>query len=347
MILRGGGKFDFSFFLPIHQETIRSPEFSRIIARHGVCVSEAVQQRMNTLWSRKLKRTLPYWLVLLSFPLVPQRATAQLEYGSIFGVQKSTLTRGNLYFSITADMVNDLKIYDESMHSYITKPSRMVFNDVGLSSFMGYGLTDRASLFVEIPIRSVRQYSLSPTLVGEGLADVKVGGTLRIFDDEKKSGLDAVLSTTLPVGANTPPGEGEYPLGINALQMTLSLDGYSVVGTYGFQYSAYYNFVGNDGGLNYGDWTGLYLLLNKDSETPLGTFSFVAGLNAAYKIDDQMSGKPVSGSYDYYFNVLASVSYYCSQNLDFTVGIPYTVYQKNTWFTNYSVMLGVDFQIGL
>lgn len=292
-----------------------------------------------------MKRTSVYVVVLLSFSLLPQLAKAQLEYSSIFGIQKATLTPGNLYFNIAGDMMNYLKIYDDSKHSYVTKPSSMVFNDVSLKSFFGYGLTQRLSLFTEIPLQSVHVYSLNPALIGKGFGDIKLGGTINLLNDQKGSDVDAVVSTTLPVAANTPPAKGEYPLGINALQLTLSVDGYTPLGAYGLQYSAYYNSVGNDGALNYGDWTGIYLLLNKDSETPFGTFSFVAGLNAAYKIDDQLSGKSVNGTNDNYLSVLASVRYFYDQNLDFTIGIPYTVYQKNTWFTKYSVLLGVDFQI--
>ncbi len=293
-----------------------------------------------------MRRKLSYLLVLLMFPLLPQLANAQLGYRSIFGVQKSTLDPGNLYFDFTGDMVNHLKIYDQTKNTYVVKPSTTVFNDVALNSFIAYGLTRNLSLFTQIPLRSVHLYSLTPTLTGKGFGDIKVGGTWNFLNDQKGSNLDASLSTTLPVAANTPPGKGEYALGINAIQFTLSLDGYNPVGTYGLLYSAYYNLVGNDGSFNYGDWTGAYLLVDKYSETQFGDFSFDTGLNAAYKFDDRVSGNPISSSYDYYLNVLAGITYYYSQSLDFRVGAPYTIYQKSAWFTGYSVLLGVEYQLG-
>jgi hypothetical protein len=280
------------------------------------------------------------------FPPLPQLANAQLGYRSIFGIQKSVLTPENLYFSITGDMVNYLKIYDQTTKSYVVKPSTMVFNDVSLNSFVAYGLTSQLSLFTEIPLRSVHQYSLNPTLTGKGFGDIKVGGTWNFLNEQKGNSLDAALSTTLPVAANTPPEKGEYPLGINAIQFTLSVDGYNPIGTYGLLYSAYYNLVGDDGSFNYGDWTGAYLLLDKYTETQFGNFTFDAGLNAAYKFDDRVSGNPVNNSYDYYLNVLAGITYYYSHSLDFRVGVPYTIYQKSVWFTGYSVLLGVEYQLG-
>jgi hypothetical protein len=280
------------------------------------------------------------------FPPLPQLANAQLGYRSIFGIQKSVLIPENLYFSITGDMVNYLKIYDQTTKSYVVKPSTMVFNDVSLNSFVAYGLTSQLSLFTEIPLRSVHQYSLNPTLTGKGFGDIKVGGTWNFLNEQKGNSLDAALSTTLPVAANTPPEKGEYPLGINAIQFTLSVDGYNPIGTYGLLYSAYYNLVGDDGSFNYGDWTGAYLLLDKYTETQFGNFTFDAGLNAAYKFDDRVSGNPVNNSYDYYLNVLAGITYYYSHSLDFRVGVPYTIYQKSVWFTGYSVLLGVEYQLG-
>ena len=293
-----------------------------------------------------MRRRLSYLLVLLMFPLLPQLAQAQLGYRSVFGIQKGVLDPGNLYFDFTGDMVNHLKLYDQTKDTYVVKPSTTVFNDVALNSFVGYGLTQNLTVFGEIPLRSVHVYSLNPTLTGKGFGDLQLGGTLNFIKDARGTDLDATLSTTLPIAADTPPGKGQYALGVNAIQFTGSVDGYNPIGTYGLLYSAYYNLVGNDGSLNYGDWTGAYLLVDKYTATPFGNFTFDAGVNAAYKFDDRVSGNPVVNSYDYYLNVLAGITYYYSQGLDFRVGVPYTIYQKSAWFTGYSVLLGVEYQLG-
>ncbi len=293
-----------------------------------------------------MTRKLSYLLVLLLFSLLPPLANAQLGYRSIFGIQKSVLDPGNLYFDFTGDMVNHLKIYDQTKSTYVVKPSTMVFNDVALKGFVGFGLTRDLTVFGEIPLRSVHLYSLNPTLTGKGFGDLQLGGTLNFVSYARGTALDATLSPTLQVAAGTPPGKYQYALGVNAIQFTGSVDGYNPVGTYGLLYSAYYNLVGNDGSLNYGDWTGAYLLVDKYAATPFGNFTFDAGLNGAYKFDDRISGNPVVNSYDYYLNVLADITYYYSHGLDFRVGIPYTVYQKSAWFTGYSVLLGVEYQLG-
>jgi hypothetical protein len=293
-----------------------------------------------------MRRRLSYLLVMLMFPLLPQLAKAQLGYRSVFGIQKGVLDPGTLYFDFTGDMVNHLKIYDQTKNTYVVKPATTVFNDVALNSFVGYGLTPNLTVFGEVPLRSVHLYSLNPTLTGKGFGDLQLGGTVNFTRDPRGTDLDATLSTTIPIAADTPPGKAEYALGVNAIQLTGSVDGYNPIGTYGLLYSAYYNFVGNNGSLNYGDWTGAYLLLDKYSATQFGTFSFNAGLNAAYKFDDRVSGSTVKNSYDYYLNVLAGITYYYSHGLDFSVGVPYTIYQKSAWFTGYSVLLGVEYQLG-
>ena len=293
-----------------------------------------------------MRRRLSYLLVLLVFPFLPRLAQAQLGYRSVFGVQKGVLDPGNLYFDFTGDMANHLKLYDQAKNTYVIKPSTTVFNDVALNSFVGYGLTRDLTVFGEIPLRSVHVYSLNPTLTGKGFGDLQLGGTLNFIKDARGTDLDATLSTTLPIAADTPPGKYQYALGVNAIQFTGSADGYSPIGTYGLLYSAYYNLVGNDGSLNYGDWTGAYLLVEKYTSTPFGSFTFDAGLNSAYKFDDRVSGNPVANSYDYYLNVLAGITYYYSHGLDFRVGVPYTIYQKSAWFTGYSVLLGVEYQLG-
>ncbi len=293
-----------------------------------------------------MRRRLSCMLVLLMFPLLPQLAEAQLGYRSVFGIQRGVLDPGNLYFNFTGDMATHLKVYDQATNTYVVKPATTVFNDVALNTFVGYGLTRNLTVFGEIPLKSVHLYSLNPALIGKGFGDMKLGGTLNIIRDTESEEMDATLSTTIPIAADTPPGKGQYALGINAIQFTGSVDGYNPLGTYGLLYSAYYNLVGNDGSLNYGDWTGAYLLVDKYTATPFGNFTFDAGLNGAYKFDDRVSGSPVANSYDYYLNVLADITYYYSHGLDFRVGVPYTIYQKSAWFTGYSVLLGVEYQLG-
>jgi hypothetical protein len=234
-----------------------------------------------------MRRLLSYLILLLTCPLFLQLANAQLEYRSIFGIQKSVLDPGNPYFDFTGDMVNHLKIYDQTKKTYVVKPSTTVYNDVALTSFVGYGLTRNLTLFGWIPLRSVHLYSLDPTLTGKGFGDLQLGGTLNFIHNEKSVEMDATLSTTLPIASDTPPSKGQYPLGINAIQFTASVDGYNPVGKYGLCYSVYYNLVGNDGSFNYGDWTGAYLMFDKYDETQGAPLDSTAGINAAYKFRRQ------------------------------------------------------------
>lgn len=288
--------------------------------------------------------------LLNGVPDFPSLAEAQLGHNSLF-IKTTDVSPQNLYFDVTANMANYLKIYNQTTQSFMVTPSTTVYNDVSLNTFVAYGLTQRVSLFTEIPLRSVHEYSLNPTLTGKGFGDIEVGAAASLLPrtpvSDNDPGLDVYLSTTIPVGANDTPEKGEYPLGLNAYQFTFAADGYNPIGNYGLVYSAYYNMVGGNGSLNYGDWTGFYLLVNKYSATQFGNFLFEAGVNTAYKFDDRISGSPVNGSYDYYVNLLAGITYYYSNTFDFRVGVPYTFYQKGSWFTNYSVLLGVEYQIGL
>ncbi len=293
-----------------------------------------------------MKRLLRYLALLLAVPVLsPARASAQVEYRSVLGVRPSVMPAGHFYLGMSAETATHLKIYDQQQGRYVSQPASMVFNDVGLNTFLAYGLTDRITLFTQVPLRSVHLYSLSGTSTGKGFGDPLIGGTFSVARG-KASSLAVSLSATLPVAADTPPGGGRYPLGLDATALNGSVIGRAPVGPYSLLYSAYYKLVPDDRSADCGDGTGFYLVLDRYAATDFGNFSWDLGVHGDYTIHDRLPGTPIDASYDDSFGVLAGLTYYYSSTLDFNVGIPYTVYQKHAWFTTYSVSIGVEYEIG-
>lgn len=294
-----------------------------------------------------MKRLLRYLVLLLALPVwSPARASAQVEYRSVFGVHPSVVAPGHVYLGMSAETATHLKIYDQQQGRYVSQPASMVFNDVGLNTLLAYGLTDRLTVFAQVPLRSVHLYSLTGTTIGKGFGDPRLGGTFSLLARGRPSSLAVSLSATIPLGANTPPGQGRYPLGLDATALNGSMDGRAPVGPYSVLYSAYYRFVTGDRSADCGDGTGFYLVLDRYAETDFGNFSWDLGVHGDYTIHDRIPGSPIDASYDDSFRILAGLTYYYSPTLAFNVGIPYTVYQKHAWFTTYSVSIGVDYEIG-
>lgn len=294
-----------------------------------------------------MKRMFRYLAFLLALPFAsPAPASAQVEYRSVFGVHTSVVPSRHVYLGVSAETATHLKVYDQQQGRYVSQPPSMVLNDVGLSTFLAYGLTDRMTLFAQVPLRSVHLYSLNETTSGKGFGDPRLGGTISLLPRGKPSSLAVSLSATLPLGANTPPGEGRYPLGLGATALNGSVDGRAPVGAYSVLYSAYYRFVTNDRSADCGDGTGFYLVLDRYAETDFGNFSWDLGVHGDYTIHDRIPGSPIDASYDDSFGILAGLTYYYSHTLAFNVAVPYTVYQKHAWFTKYSVSIGVEYEIG-
>ena len=294
-----------------------------------------------------MKRLFRYLALLLALPFAsPAPASAQVDYRSVFGVHTSVVPSGHVYFGVSAETATHLKIYDQQQGRYVSQPASMVFNNVGLNTFVAYGLTDRITLFTQVPLRSVHLYSLTGTTIGKGFGDPRLGGTFSLLPRGKPSSLAVSLSATIPLAANTPPGEGRYPLGLDATALNGSVDGRAPVGAYSVLYSAYYRLVTDDRSADCGDGTGFYLVLDRYAATNVGNFSWDLGVHGDYTIHDRIPGSPINASYDDSFGVLAGLTYYYSSTLDFNVAVPYTVYQKHSWFTTYSVLIGVEYEIG-
>lgn len=294
-----------------------------------------------------MKRLLRYLALLLALPVSsPAPASAQVAYRSVFGVHPSVVPPGHVYLGMSAETSTHLKVYDPQQGRYVSRPSSMVFNDVGLTTVLAYGLTDRITLFGRIPLRSVHLYTLSGATTGKGFGDPTLGGTLSLLGPGGPSSLAVSLSASLPLAANTPPGDGRYPLGVDAAALNGSVTGRAPAGAYSVLYSAYYRFVTDDRSTDCGDGTGFYLVLDRYAETGFGSFSWDLGVHGDYTIHDRLPGSPIDASHDDSIGILAGLTYYYSPALDFNVGIPYTVYQKHGWFTTYSVSIGVEYEIG-
>ena len=285
-------------------------------------------------------------VALLAVALFPLRANAQLSYRPLFGTGAQAVASGNLYLSVTGEVISHPEMYDPATERYDHTPATTVFNDVGLRAFAAYGLTPRLSLFGEVPLRSVHLYSLTQTRIGKGVPDITLGGTWDVIGRGARTSLDATLSATLPIAADTAPRQNQYPLALNAPTYALGVTATTRHGAYALSYSASYTLAGSDGALDYGDWADLAVLVNRDTPTPFGHFSFAAGLHAAYKAGDRRAGASVPASWDDSVTVLAGVTYRYNRHLDFKVGVPYTIYQKDAWFGTYSVLLGVEYDVG-
>ncbi len=291
-------------------------------------------------------RHVGYPLAVLALALVPLRANAQLGYRPLFGTGAQAVARGRLYLSVTGEAIAHPEMYDPATARYIHTPATTVFNDVGLRAFATYGVTRRLSLFTEVPLRSVHLYSLAQTRIGKGVPDITMGGTWRVLGGTARTSLDATLAATLPVAADTAPRQNQYPLALDAPAYALGLTATTRLGAYALSYSGSYTLAGSDGALDYGDWADLAVLVDRDTPTPFGHFSFAAGLHAAYKAGNRRAGASVPASWDDSVTVLAGATYHYNRNLDFKLGVPYTIYQKDAWFGTYAVLLGVEYDVG-
>lgn len=268
---------------------------------------------------------------------------------SIFDIQPFTVKSGNVYLEETVDLPTVLKTYNPLKNTFVDKPEVMVYNEFNLISFWEYGLTDDVNLFTKIPIRSIHQYIPDNSTSGKGFGDISLGAIWNFYQDrESNSSFTGKLWTDLPVAANTPAVNAEYPLGIDAFQVTAAVDGSIPWGNYQLIFSTYYNFVRNDGqSVNFGDILGTSIVLGKIANTQFGSFELETGVNFAYKLEDSKSGNSIKNTNDYYAQLLMGISYIYSNSLNFRLGVPYTVYRKDAWFTGYSVIMGIDYNFNI
>lgn len=239
------------------------------------------------------------------------------------------------------------KVYNPKQQAIAKVPSVVVLNEFYFNTYFTYGISDKWNVYAVLPIADIHHYSPMIFKSGIGLGDVQLGIDYQLLGNKGKGKdyLSLEFKTTFPTGQYKNLSNTEYPTGLGSFRFMPAINGLHRFSSFNLWYTAYYEYQTNHSGLSIGDETGLFATIQKDIPTKVGDFGIEGGLNSYYNFKDTNQGKEIPNSKDYSVNLYVGGWYKYLSKFYIRFGVPYTVYQNNSWMTKYQVMIQFDYLI--
>jgi hypothetical protein len=268
---------------------------------------------------------------------------------SVLNLRPVQLKKNGMLLSFQTEFPEFYKTFNPKTRNNEKVPGTIAINEAYYYGHVVYGFSDRVNLFALLPVASVNHYSPNGTTSGKGFGDIKLGGSYSLIDlKDNLNSLTSSLAIGLPTGKYKNLLPYEYPLGLGAFRFKGDLTGLHRFKRLDMVYSVYYEYrTNNSNGLNVGDETGAYLTLQKQLNTEYGNFGLEGGIYAYWNFKDRKNGSVLLHTNDYAGNLYIGGWYNYLKNFYIRFGVPYTVYQNNSWLTKYEVLLQLDYQFKL
>ncbi len=268
---------------------------------------------------------------------------------SVFGLQPNTIGSHKTYISFQGSFPQYMKMKDMTNGKMVDLPDNTILNEAAWQVFAEYGVADNFNTYLSVPFLFIHHYSLNLNQSAKGFGDLEWGGFYRIWKSQStSSALSAKIAVIFPTGENKNLKPTEYPLGTGAWQIQPELNGIFLIDSYDIVYSVFYRYRGTDNNnTELGDAAGVYALLQKSYQSTFGDFQSETGFAVSKQFKNEMSGRKIVYSDDFRIQFLLGFSYKYSKEIFFRIGIPYTIYQNDGWFSSYAVQLQFDKIFGL
>ncbi len=278
-----------------------------------------------------------------------QQAVKQdsLFYQSVYNLRPVLINKHQMLVNFQLDFPRYYKVYNPKQNSLAKVPSVVVLNEFYFNTFFTYGISDKWNVYAVLPVVDVHHYSPMIFKSGIGFGDIQLGIDYQLLGKKsnRKDFLSLELKNTLPTGKYKNLSNTDYPTGLGSFRFMLALNGLHKFKALDLWYTAYYEYRTNHSGLSIGDETGFFITLQKSFPTSLGDFGIEGGLNSYYNFKDSNQGKEIPNSKDYTVNLYAGGWYKYLDKFYLRFGVPYAVYQNNSWMTKYQVMIQFDYLI--
>lgn len=285
-------------------------------------------------------------LLLVSFMLIAWdgnlSAQTVLLNRSLSGIQKTTNPADSWVLSFAGEYPTFRKIL--SNNKMVDLPDVMVVTEAYLNPKLMYGLTSHINLFTTIPFKWIHHFS--PNLIQKniGFGDLEFGGYGRLLDFASGFSLLTRISVVAPTGENKNLKKTEYPLGTGVWQVIAGLNGCIPGKQWNVLYSADYRLRTSDAQhVDLGDQLTAALSIEKDLRSEYGRFSLESGLRAYNRFEDKAKGVHIKNSDEFALQWFNGIGYFYLSNMRISFSLPYTIYKRTSWFTDYSVILNVEY----
>jgi len=262
-----------------------------------------------------------------------------------YNLEPVSLPKGSFSARFLLDSPHYYKWYSPKTDKPEKLSDKMVVNEINFHGLAFYGLTGTLDVFLDLPVRDLHYYSPMGARSGVGLGDMLTGinwNFLPLAKDGKNS-VTTGLTLGFPTGKYKNLDTDKTALGEGSFRFNGNITGLHQWHRYNLIWSAYYEYRTNHSGWHIGDETGAYGIFQIPFNTTLGNFGVESSLFTYWKFQNTDQGHTVPNSEDYAVNLGVGGWYNFIGKFYLRFHVPFAVFQNNSWFTHYRIMIQLDY----
>ncbi len=264
---------------------------------------------------------------------------------SALDLRPETLVKNDLLIRLNFSFPGYLRTLNTKTGHMDKLSDKVVLNEMLVNASIDYGISNRITLFTQIPVSDLHQSSPAGVVTDKGIADIGFGAAYEIVDNKSGNNIITCAGTLYaPTGKSSYLIPSDYSSGMGIVHLKGDLTGMHRSGNSAIIYSGYYELRPvNALDFNIGDELGVTLIRQNYYKTRYGNFSIEYGGFSSYKTGDKSAGITVPHSTDFSVAAFAGGWYEYQKNLFLRFGLPYTIYQNGSPFTKYNVIIQLDY----
>ncbi|MCD6577989.1 hypothetical protein J7L48_00770, partial [bacterium] len=224
----------------------------------------------------------------------------------------------------------------------------ILLNESYFNGLFTYGLSDNFNIYGIVPIVNIHHYSPMIFKEGVGLGDIKIGGDyqlVKLKENNPDYAMSIEIKFSFPTGQYDDLTASDYPTGRGNYGIGFFLNSVHMFNTANFLWTAYYDYRTDYNGIQSGDETGLFLIMQHPFNTSFGNFGIEYGSHLYYKFADEKGGIDLPNSEDYSVDFYLGGWYEYLDDFYFHFGVPHSLYQNGEFFTKYQIIVQFDYLI--
>ncbi len=264
---------------------------------------------------------------------------------SALNLRPEALAKNDLLIRLNFSFPEYLRTLNTTTGHMDKLSDKVVLNEMLVNAYLDYGISNRLTLFTQIPVSDIHQSSPMGVVTEKGIADIGFGAGYKIIDNELGNNTLTCEGTVYaPTGKSFHLTPFDYSSGMGTVHLKGALTGIYRSGNSVMIYSGYYEFrPANRLDLNIGDEIGVTFIKQNSYKTKYGNFGIEYGGFSTYKLSDKNAGVKIDHSTDFAVDAFAGGWFEYQKNLFLRFGLPYTIYQNGSPFTKYNAVVQLDY----
>jgi hypothetical protein len=268
---------------------------------------------------------------------------------SALNLKPEALAKKDLLIRLNFDLPHYFRTLSPATGKMEKTSKMVVLNEMYVNTYLDYGLSDKLTLFTQLPLWDVNHSSPMGIVKGKGLSDIGIGADYGLIKkDSSKNALTAEGTVLLPSGKSNHLTPQDYPLGMGVVRFRAALTGMHRYDKSSLVGSVYYEFrPENSSKKDVGDEVGITCIKQNYFNTRFGNFGIEYGALSYLKSKNKQAGVSVNHSDDFAIDAYGGAWFEYQKNLFLRFGIPYTIYQNRSFLTKYNVLVQLDYRFKL